>query len=91
MPLSLRSELSQLKLNVKVGQDDTDERMTIELPCGKVVTIARSPLAKINNRVSFDVWFPPSKKGMGADVAPGKSAREVIDLVTRYVAESVKA
>lgn len=90
MSLTLRSELSHLNLTVKVVGDDTGDRLTLELPCGKVITITRSPVARLSNSDSFDVWFPPSRRGMGADVAPGKSTREVIDLVQRYVADSVK-
>lgn len=89
---TIKSNISNLKaLNgiAKYEANQADERLTLELFNGMVITITRSPLAKYRNADSFDVWMPPSKPGMASDVAPGKSASEVYELVKRYVAAAL--
>ena len=91
MIAALNDDLATLGTQVKVTADAREESLTIDLPGGKWITIKRSPLAKYRNGDSFDVWMPPSKPGMGGDVAPSKSAREVLELVQRNVAASITA
>ena len=91
MSAALNDDLATLGTQVKVTADAREESLTIDLPGGKWITIKRSPLAKYRNGDSFDVWMPPSKPGMGGDVAPSKSAREVLELVQRNVAASITA
>lgn len=88
MIAALKADLATLSTQVKVTADAREESLRIDLPGGKWITIKRSPLAKYRNGDSFDVWMSPTRPGMGGDVALSKSAREVFELVQRYVAAS---
>jgi hypothetical protein len=65
-----------------------DGRMVVEFSNGVTATVARSPLSTFSRQESFDVWLPPTREGFGAEVAPSKSAAEVIAMLTKLATKA---
>lgn len=62
--------------------------MEVKFVDGAHASVFRSPLSKFSRRELFDVWLPPSRHGMAADVAASKSANEVVALLNDLAAKA---
>lgn len=73
-----------------VAIDSCGERMKVNFTNGLKATVVRSPLTKFSHSETetFDVWLPPSREGVAADVAPSKTAEQVVALLNEMAAKA---